>query len=142
MGPGGSGEDVAFLLEQQTREIEALRAELVVERNKADGVEEKILRRVSNKTNQMVRIPSRWHPYRIPTLATLQDEVDVDRCINACHFSALNARLGASPRDASLPTCHFSHRHRAVESVNFFQNFDTFGVGCNPESLPAAQGDS
>ena len=58
MGLGGSGEDVALLLEQRTREVEALRAELVVERNKADGVEEKILRRVSNKTNQMVGIPS------------------------------------------------------------------------------------
>jgi hypothetical protein len=59
MGLGGSGEDVALLLEQRTREVDALRAELVVERNKADGVEEKILRRVSNKTNQMVGIPSK-----------------------------------------------------------------------------------
>jgi hypothetical protein len=66
MGLGGSGEDIAFLLEQQTREVEALRAELAVERNKADGVEEKILRRVSNKTNQMVWDPLEMAPISHP----------------------------------------------------------------------------
>jgi hypothetical protein len=66
----------------------------------------------------------------------------IDRCIDACHCSALNARLVASPRDASLPTCHLVIAI-ALLSFNFFQNFDdTFGVGCNPESLSAAQGDS
>ena len=47
-------EQIRMLLEQHAGEVQRLRAEVAAERSRADKVEEKVVRKISNKTHQMV----------------------------------------------------------------------------------------